>query len=228
MKFLNIGRLRWVTHIILFSISIASVLVVSSLKPNVSFTNQITIAFGYLSFGYLGITLLIGPWQLLRNKRRRNPVNINLRRDIGIWAGITGIVHVVFGFQIHLGGDIIRYFFEKDQEGNWQLALNLFGVSNIVGLWGTVVLVVLLVLSNDISLRVMKGKIWKSIQRLNYVLAVLVIAHTIGYQNVVNREGVMTLLVVSLAIVVLVFQLLGLNVYRRRQQFSSRRAKNAA
>ncbi|MDX2138483.1 MAG: hypothetical protein SF123_10345 [Chloroflexota bacterium] len=226
MKFLNIGRLRWVIHIILFSISIASVLVVSSLKPTISFINQMTIAFGYLSLGYLGVTLLIGPWQLLRNKHRRNPVNINLRRDIGIWAGITGIAHVVFGFQIHLGGDIIRYFFEKDQEGNWQLALNLFGVSNIVGLSATVVLVLLLVLSNDISLRVMKGKIWKNIQRLNYVLAVLVIAHTFGYQNVVNREGVMTLLVIFIAIAVLVFQVLGLNLYRRRQQFGSRRAKN--
>ncbi|MDX2138618.1 MAG: hypothetical protein SF123_11030 [Chloroflexota bacterium] len=228
MRVLNIGRIRWITQIVLSVGSIASIMLVSYVKPQLPLANQITVALGYTSLIYLGITLLIGPWQLLRNKRRRNPVNINLRRDVGIWVGITGIAHVVFGFQIHLGGDIIRYFFEKDQQGNWQLALNLFGVSNIVGLWATVVLVLLLVLSNDVSLRVMKGKIWKNLQRLNYVLAVLVIAHTIGYQNVVNREGIMTLLVISTTIVVLVFQLLGLNLYRRRQQLGSSRAKNDA
>ena len=47
-----------------------------------------------MSLCLLCVTLLIGPLNLLR--KRLNPVNIELRRDTGIWAGITGCLHVVF------------------------------------------------------------------------------------------------------------------------------------
>src|SRR5262245_12872292 len=51
-----------------------------------SFMRQVTLGTGYLALGLLGLTLLIGPANLLL--RRRNPVSNYLRRDVGMWTAI--------------------------------------------------------------------------------------------------------------------------------------------
>jgi hypothetical protein len=61
---------------------------------------QLSVASGYLALGLLGMTLLIGPVNLLL--RRRNPVSNSLRRDViavfaaqamGIWLWRRRISH---------------------------------------------------------------------------------------------------------------------------------------
>jgi sulfoxide reductase heme-binding subunit YedZ len=152
----------------------------------------LTVGLGYVGLLFIIFTLLVGPYKLLW--QRRNPVNINLRRDIGIWAGLTGAAHVVVGFQVHQRGRILRYFFNKDGE----FLTNLFGASNVAGLFATLLIILLLLLSNDISLKQLKGPRWKFLQRFNYVLFVLVVAHTFGYQMEINREAVATYAVIGL------------------------------
>lgn len=180
------------------------------LKPEINLAHVLTLGLGYFSLAALVITLLIGPWQMLRG-RRRTPVNINLRRDIAIWAGITGLLHVIFGFQIHLGGNILHYFFRPD---SWMPLLNPFGASNVLGLAATILLALLLILSNDLSVRLLHGKRWKQLQRLNYILFGLVVLHTWGYQYTVQRPWIMVVLSVALTGVVLVMQLRGYRFYR--------------
>src|SRR2546422_4358298 len=53
----------------------------------------VTDVTGYASLGLILLTLAIGPWRLLRGKP--NPVSSDLTRDVGIAAGVTGVVHVV-------------------------------------------------------------------------------------------------------------------------------------
>ena len=59
----------------------------SSLTPSADqvrhrpFNRQLTVASGYVALGLLGLTLLIGPANLLLGKR--NPVSSYLRRDVG-------------------------------------------------------------------------------------------------------------------------------------------------
>jgi sulfoxide reductase heme-binding subunit YedZ len=172
----------------------------------------LTIAFGYLALFFLAVTLLIGPLQLVR--RRRNPVNIHSRRDAGIWSAITGCLHVVFGLQNHLGGQILAYFFTP--AGG--LRLDLLGVSNDLGAAATVILIGLAVLSNNWMLRQLRGPRWKFWQRFNYALFLLVLAHTLGYQTVLPRDPIMRPLVGLLALGILAAQLWGRYRYRSRAQ----------
>jgi sulfoxide reductase heme-binding subunit YedZ len=147
-------------------------------------------------------------------RRRRNPVNIHSRRDIGIWAAGTGCLHVVFGLQNHLGGQILAYFFTP--AGG--LRLDLLGVSNDLGAAATVILVGLAVLSNNWTLRRLRGPRWKFWQRFNYALFLLVLAHTVGYQTVLPREPIMRPLVGLLALSILAVQLWGRYRYVNRAQ----------
>jgi sulfoxide reductase heme-binding subunit YedZ len=184
-----------------------------------------TIGFGYVSLLLLGATLVVGPLNLLR--RRRNPVNIMLRRDMGIWAGITGCLHVVFALQLYHNGEIISYFVETRPDGGFRLATGLSGVSNYMGLIATVLLVVLLVTSNNLSLRKLKGKPWKALQHYNYVLGTLAILHTYGYQVARGREMEFRVGALALAIVVLAAQFLGLMLYTSWRQIGAYRARKA-
>jgi methionine sulfoxide reductase heme-binding subunit len=212
----SLSRNRIVTHILMAIVSGIGYYITYLLEPDLEWKHVLTIGLGYVSLIQLAGTLLIGPWQLMHTQSR-NPVNINLRRDIGIWAAITGTLHVIFGFQVHLNGVILHYFF---QPGTWRPWLNPFGASNVIGVGATLLLLLLLVLSNDISLRTLKGKRWKYIQRFNYVLFGAVVLHTFGYQFVVKRTLSVTVLVLVITLVVLICQAIGYRIYRAQRDAS--------
>lgn len=203
---------RSLTHLVLAVFTGAGCYIAFLLKPDARLIQLLALGFGYISLILIFITLLIGPWTILR--QRRKPLNTNLRRDVGIWAAISGILHVVFGFQVHMKGKILLYFLKPDGEG-YKPLLNLFGVSNYIGAIGTLILVLLLSLSNDFSLRWLKGRRWKFLQRFNYLLFVLALTHTLGYQIVAKRESIMMFIVIGLTILVLAIQNLGFFLYGR-------------
>jgi methionine sulfoxide reductase heme-binding subunit len=217
---LDVGRL-W-THFILLLITAGICLGLLSVRAEGVAVHSLTIVLGYLSLIYMVITLAVGPLKLLR--RRRNPVNINLRRDIGIWAAITGCLHVVLGFQLHMGGNILLYFFRQTDAGGYAPQLNLFGLSNYVGLIATLLLLALLLLSNDISLRKLRGPRWKLVQRSNYVLFGLSVLHMVGYQSVLAREPVIRDFSYVVVLAALLVQALGIALYRVHE---SRRLETA-
>jgi DMSO/TMAO reductase YedYZ heme-binding membrane subunit len=74
----------------------------------------------------------------------------------------------------------------------------------------TLLLIVLLALSNTVSLRVLKGKRWKQLQRLTYPLALLAVAHTFGYQYLNLRGPVLLVMVIIPLVMVLACQGLGI------------------
>jgi sulfoxide reductase heme-binding subunit YedZ len=82
-----------------------------------------------------------------------------------------------------------------------------FGVANFTGLGSTVVLILLLGLSNDLSLRVLGTRRWKTLQRWNYAGFALVVVHGVLYQLIEKRQllfvglfSIMGLLVVALQV----------------------------
>lgn len=84
---------RVLTHLLLGSMLVALYLFTARLAYGGRQAELLVIVLGYLSLILVCVSLLIGPLSLLR--WRRNPVNIDLRRDIGIWAGIAGCLHVL-------------------------------------------------------------------------------------------------------------------------------------
>lgn len=181
----------------------------------------LSMASGYVGLLAVSIVLILGPWNVVRN--RPNPVSTDLRRDLGIWAGVLGLVHVVTGLQVHFRGRMWLYFLDPSGRPHpVPLRHDLFGLANFAGLGATLVLLMLLALSNDLSLRALGARRWKSLQRWNYAYLALVIAHTAAYQVVTERARLYVALSVAMVGVVIAAQLAGirLNVLRSRKSAS--------
>ncbi len=214
MKAKPLSRQRWLTHLSLGCGVVALYVLISFLFPAGKQGEIWFILLGYLCLLLLGVTLLIGPLNLLR--QRRNPVNIDLRRDVGIWAGITGCLHVLWAVRGTLQNDQILSFFLQRGCCSYTPLLTVYGLSNDAGLLATLILLLLLALSNTFTLRVLKGKRWKWLQRSTYLLAVLALAHTFGFQYLNLRSPLWNVSVIGVSIVVLVCQGCGIVLLRRR------------
>ena len=174
--------------------------------------SQLVVATGYVALALLGLTLLIGPANLLL--RRRNPVSSYLRRDVGTWTAIASVVHVILGFQVRHGGGIrgVLDFFVADGRP----LTNGFGLGNWTGLAALVIVVGLLAISTDRTLRELKARRWKNLQRLNYALFALVVLHAVFYGALARTTSPFTLLLLFIGIAVLLGQAAGVWLWRRK------------
>lgn len=171
-----------VHHLPLCLISLASVVALYYARPVRDTISRVSFATAYPALVLLAITLLIGPWNVLR--KRRNPVSSDLRRDIGIWAGVLGVIHTVVGQNVHLRGrPWLYYVYAASQHKMFPLRHDLFGFSNYTGAASALVLVMLLATSNDYALRRLGTPNWKQLQRWNYLAFALAAAHALGYQH---------------------------------------------
>ncbi len=175
---------------------------------------QLTSPTGDIALALLGLTLLIGPANLVL--RRRMPVNSYLRRDVGTWAAIWSVAHVIVGFQGHgTGAFAFAGYFVADGR---PLTTDI-GWANWTGLAATVLVVLLLVISTDRYLRELKAPRWKDIQRLNYTLFALVVLHAILYGALQRTTTSPFRLVVAGAVLTVVAgQATGAWLWRRRSR----------
>jgi sulfoxide reductase heme-binding subunit YedZ len=173
---------------------------------------RFTIATGYVALVLLALTLLIGPANLLL--RRRNPVSSYLRRDVGAWTAVFSGVHVIASLWVHGTGQLRDFldFFVRDGSP----LTNSFGLGNWTGLVALVVVAGLLALSSDAALRKLKARSWKRLQRLNYVLFALVVAHAFFYGALLRETSPYTILLGLSVIAVVAGQAVGIWLFRRR------------
>jgi sulfoxide reductase heme-binding subunit YedZ len=173
----------------------------------------LTVATGYVALGLLGLTLLLGPANILL--RRRNPVSTYLRRDLGTWTAIFSVVHVIVAFQVHGGSGTFSFlhFFVADGRP----LTSSFGLGNWTGLAALVIVVGLLALANNRSVRELEAARWKNLQRLNYTLFALVVLHAVFYGALMRMTSPFTILLISTVIAVFVGQAVGISLYRRRR-----------
>jgi methionine sulfoxide reductase heme-binding subunit len=163
-----------------------------------------SMATAYTSIILLGATLILGPLNILNNKN--NPVSSDLRRDIGIWCGLTGIAHVIIGIQVHMGNIWLYFFKAVEGEESFKFRGDLFGAANYAGLVAALILLTLLLLSNDLSLRVLKPGKWKRFQQFIYLFFILTLAHGIMYQVIENRILIFILAFACLMVIPLTMQ----------------------
>ena len=181
-------------------------------RPPLSY-RQLTVATGYIALPLLGMTLLVGPANLVL--RRRNPISNYLSRDVGTWAATASVVHVIFGLHVHGAGrirDFLNYFVAPDGSP-WT---NSFGLANWTGLAAVVIAMGLLAISSDAALRKLKSRRWKRLQRLNYALFMLVILHAVFYGALVRLTSPYTRLLGLTVLAVFAGQAIGIWLWRRR------------
>lgn len=178
---------RIISHIALAGGSSLAVLAIFSGMSSADPFFRLSMATAYVSLALLMATLMIGPLNVVRG--RANPVSISLRRDVGIWGGIAGLTHLVVGLQVHLKGNMRQYFlFPPEWERAFPLRFDTFGLTNWAGLLSGLLLVLLLCLSNDFSLRRLGAVRWKSLQRWNYAMFVLLVLHGVIYQFAIESR----------------------------------------
>jgi methionine sulfoxide reductase heme-binding subunit len=197
----------------LLSLAAGSLLYVT--RPFSDVMTRLAFASAYPALILLCATLLVGPWKLLIAERI--PTSYDLRRDIGIWAGITGLFHTGVGQFVHLRGrPWLYYLYDISREKHLlPFRHDVFGFANDTGLLAALILLALLATSNDASLRKLGTPGWKSLQRWNYACFGLTAAHTFAYQTGVG-SGRGWFLVTAIASVIVTggLQLLG---WRRRR-----------
>lgn len=175
-------------------------------SPPPDFRHRLSMGSAYAALLFLGATLWLGPWNILR--KRANPVSFDLRRDIGIWSAILALFHTGVGLTVHLRGRMWMYFFKHLHP----LAIqnNEFGAANFIGLASALLFLLLLAISNDLSLRRLGSARWKWLQRWTYAAAVLAIAHGILFQLVEKRHLPWVLFFAAVIMIMVSAQLLGM------------------
>jgi sulfoxide reductase heme-binding subunit YedZ len=178
----------------------------------IGWTNRDTITFitqatGYISIIILSISLIIGTVNILL--KIKNPISTYLRRDISIIGGILALIHSIAGLFVHLRGNNWQYFLNKTEFG-YSIRTDNFGLANYTGLISALIIVLLLITSNDYLLKKLNSTNWKNIQRLSYLMFILAIIHCFYYRIVKGNLNLIYSLYIPLFIIVLTFQMIGM------------------
>jgi sulfoxide reductase heme-binding subunit YedZ len=166
-----------------------------------------SMATAYVGLVLLAASLLLGPLNVVR--RRPNPVSTDLRRDLGIWAGLLSLAHFLVGWQVHMQHRYMYWLKEVKATGALAIRTDVFGWANHLGLLAVLIALGLVSLSNDVSLRALGTPRWKSLQRWNYALFLLVAAHGVAYQAMEKRKLGFMVVGAVICAVTLAFQLAG-------------------
>lgn len=213
---MNMLKSRLIRHYLPLAItSVLTGIVFHLIWPKKDFITLLADASGYLAIVIIVISLIIGSVNILL--KRKNPTSTYLRRDIGITAGILTVIHSISGLFVHLRGNMWQYFSVKTDSG-FSIRLDDFGLANYTGLLSTLLIIVLLVTSNDYSLSKLKATTWKNIQRLSYLMFIFAIIHVVYYRIVMTNLDLIYYFYIPILAVVFIFQGAGLFVKIRQNE----------
>src|SRR5579884_826419 len=204
-------------HFLLAFTAAVITMIAFAATPPPDVRHRASLATAYAALVFLAASMWLGPWNVLR--RRANPVSFDLRRDVGIWAGLLALIHTGVGLTVHLRGRMWMYFFKRLHP--LTLQKNEFGFANYVGLAAAILFLLLLAISNDFSLRRLGTRRWKSIQRWAYAAFALTVAHGIGFQMVEKRHLPWVVFFALIVAAALIVQAMGWRQMSRRSADSA-------
>lgn len=197
----------------------SAVVIIAFYRSSTEFTDmgKLSISSAYLGLVTLVIALAIGPLNILLGKP--NPVSSYLRRDFGIWSAILALFHTIVGLQVHFGGKFWFYFmYLPDHPHLIPLRHDPFGITNYLGLASALLMLILMLISNNKSIRKLTAKRWKSWQRSAYLVAIMVPLHAVIYQFLENRIPGFCILLATLILAMLVMQYTGFIRFKKLKQ----------
>ena len=209
-------RRRVQHHLVIAMAALALAVAVASAFDRGDFRSRVSAATAYVAMACVALSLVLGPLNLIRGLA--NPLSSDLRRDLGIWGGIVGLLHVGVGLTVHLRGKMYQYFLRPpERHGAFPFRLDAFGAANDLGLLAGGVLLLLLLLSSDLALRRLGTTRWKRLQRLNYYGAIAILGHGVLYQIQERRRIALVSVFVVIVVTTLALQRVGFrNALRRR------------
>jgi sulfoxide reductase heme-binding subunit YedZ len=172
-------------------------------------------ATAWLCLGLLSAALAIGPLRVLGGSPPQT--NLLVRRDLGIWAGLTGLVHFWLGTAQSMNAAYLQnYVNPVDLPLGTGIRQALFTWGSLGGLVVAVLCVLLLMLSSNRALQLLGARWWTRLQRSRSLAFALTVAHGIAFQALEGRAAILVAALLASAGGMLVLQLAGRHTVRRR------------
>lgn len=151
-------------------------------------TARLSLLTAWLCFGFLVAALSVGPFTVRRTGRPL--LNSLLRRDLGIWAGLTGLAHLSFA-TVQVMTPVYFRTYITGSDGSTMPGLEgwVGTVSIVAGYLVGLNLLLLLVLSSNRALQRLGPTRWKRLQRSAYLVFGLTAAHGLVFQWIEGRTG---------------------------------------
>ena len=173
----RMGDIWWVRHLTVLAVALAGAYLFQESRAKWSEMHRWNRAFGDMSLVLVCLAMTAGPLARLWS---RLVVLIPWRRELGIYGVVLAAVHTVIILAGWIEWDLIRLFgFEMHPgTGQYVMVQHGFALANIVGLIALLYASVLAGSSNDASVRLFGGSVWKFLQQGAYVLWILILLHT--------------------------------------------------
>lgn len=165
--------------------------------PYATLWERVSVASAWLCMLLLAAVLLIGPLQKLQG--RQPPLNIYLRRDLGCWAAMQGLLHFVAGNVVAMNPVYVGTFVRGNASAPGPMLRDvLFSGGAILGTVIAILFLLLLAISSDRAVRWLGPPRWKKLQGSAQLVLWLTVLHGIAYQLLEARYiPLLVLLLVS-------------------------------
>lgn len=175
--------------------------------------DRLSIVSAYVCLILYAWTLVTGPIRVLR--KRPPQLNVYLRRDIGIWAAISGLLHLLIGTDVAMSPVYLGKFVTgPDGFADAEMRSGLFSWGSVTGFVAGLIFLLLLALSNDYVLRWLGPKWWKRLQRSSYTAFFLFVLHGYAFQALERRAWPLVGTLVAVTVAVLWSQIRGARATR--------------
>lgn len=138
--------------------------------------HALNLGLAYAALVLLALALAIGP--LARLEARFFGRLVTVRREIGVVGGLLALAHVVLSTRLHVKWQLPLFFFNLKNGRIVELNDRVDGIANWLGLAALLLLVPILLTSNDRAERFLGAPGWKWLQSHTYTLFALAAFHT--------------------------------------------------
>lgn len=199
---------RGIRHLLLAAGTAGTGLAAYLAGPAATGLDRLSMMLSWVCLVLFAAALVVGPAHALRTGRL--VTNYLLRRDLGIWCALTGLAHLALAFKTSMNPAYMQLYVHG--AADWPAP----PVRSVMYRWavlGSLVIAalfaLLLLLSNNFSLRVLGPRWWKRLQRLSYLAFVLTVAHSVVFQVIESRTAVLVIALAALTLAVVAGQYAG-------------------
>lgn len=208
-------RFRAARQLSMAAVAAITLLVAAATAPPGTGLARISLASAWLSLLAISAALALGPLRLLAGGEPM--LNSMARRDLGIWAALTGLLHLYAGTVESMNTAYLGHYVageaSRQQLFNWGASL---------GFAAGLLLLMLLLLSSNLALRLLGVRWWKRLQRLAYAMLLLTAVHGLLFQLLERRAAWAVLLLVLASAGLAMLQLLAWRRWRDGRATSHR------
>lgn len=208
----NYWLLRFRRHFVLAAVAVTISFLAYAATPPPDVRHRLSMATAYAGLIFLAASLWLGPWNVLR--QRPNPDQLRSApgcRHLDRHPRNPAYSNWLDGASPRTDVDVFFQTVSSAEAARYAIRFCEF-----YGLAAALLFLMLLAISNDLSLRTLKIRRWKSLQRWAYVAFVLTAAHGIAYQSIEKRRVPWVLVFSGVMIAVVAGQILGFVQVQRR------------